>query len=288
MASEGEACADCGGALAPGTGLPPCLCTLITRETLPALAIPEVAGGAGSHARALRCPGCGGWLDQGARRCGYCTIELAAVRCWRCFELAFAGSASCAACGAKLGLEGHLGPTEHRCPACTGEPLHRVVVGDHRIEECLACGGVLVDQATLEALTRVTELEAGARLARDAPAAVTTLEVRYRGCPTCGALMNRLNFGQRSGVIIDVCKLHGVWFDADELTRVLAFVAGGGLVRQRERDREEGRRALAQRRIEALAQQGPHGLVGGKTDARDTFAVDSAAALLSAILELFR
>ncbi len=287
MTSTTEPCGECGGALAPGSGsLPPCLCTLVTRETLPALAIPEARGGAGTEARALRCPGCGGWLDQGARRCGYCTIELAAVRCWRCFELAFAGSASCAACGAKLGLEGHLGATERRCPACEGEPLHRVAVGDHRIEECLGCGGVLVDPDTLESLTRVTELEAGARVVRDEPVELTPTVVRYRGCPACGALMNRQNFGQRSGVIVDVCKLHGVWFDAEELTCVLAFVARGGLARQREREREEARRALAERRVEALAQQSVW--TTGRADAKDTFAVDSAAALLSAIVELFR
>jgi Zn-finger nucleic acid-binding protein len=98
--------------------------------------------------------------------------------------------------------------------------------------------------------------------------------------------MNRQNFGQRSGVIVDVCKLHGVWFDAEELTCVLAFVARGGLARQREREREEARRALAERRVEALAQQSVW--TTGRADAKDTFAVDSAAALLSAIVELFR
>lgn len=54
-------------------------------------------------------------------------------------------------------------------------------------------------------------------------------EVRYRQCPLCEKLMNRTNFGDRSGVIIDVCKGHGAWFQARELHDVLAFIDSGGL-----------------------------------------------------------
>jgi hypothetical protein len=41
--------------------------------------------------------------------------------------------------------------------------------------------------------------------------------------------MVRKNFGHTSGVIVDWCGAHGTWFDADELERVAAFVAAGGL-----------------------------------------------------------
>jgi Zn-finger nucleic acid-binding protein len=41
--------------------------------------------------------------------------------------------------------------------------------------------------------------------------------------------MARMTFGQRSGVIVDVCRAHGTWFDAGELDAVMAFVRGGGL-----------------------------------------------------------
>ncbi len=36
----------------------------------------------------------------------------------------------------------------------------------------------------------------------------------YRPCPVCTRLMNRVNFGRRSGVLIDRCRAHGSWFDA--------------------------------------------------------------------------
>ena len=51
--------------------------------------------------------------------------------------------------------------------------------------------------------------------------------------------MNRVNFGKVSGVIVDVCKVHGTWFDPGELTRVVAFAAAGGLERTRARERLE-------------------------------------------------
>jgi Zn-finger nucleic acid-binding protein len=51
--------------------------------------------------------------------------------------------------------------------------------------------------------------------------------------------MNRVNYAKRSGVILDVCKAHGVWFDRDELRHVLTFVTEGGLDRARELELEE-------------------------------------------------
>ena len=54
-------------------------------------------------------------------------------------------------------------------------------------------------------------------------------EIRYRPCPACDELMNRFNFAGCSGVILDACRPHGVWFDADELRRIVEFIRGGGL-----------------------------------------------------------
>ena len=59
--------------------------------------------------------------------------------------------------------------------------------------------------------------------------AETERPARYVKCPACQKIMNRVNFGRTSGVIVDVCKPHGVWFERDELRRVLAFTANGGL-----------------------------------------------------------
>jgi len=39
----------------------------------------------------------------------------------------------------------------------------------------------------------------------------------------------RLNFGRTSGVVVDMCREHGTWFDSGELPKILAFLKGGGL-----------------------------------------------------------
>jgi len=63
--------------------------------------------------------------------------------------------------------------------------------------------------------------------------------VRYVPCPLCAKLMNRINFGKRSGVVVDSCAKHGTWFDGDELRRVVEFVRDGGLDRARAIEKEQ-------------------------------------------------
>ena len=64
--------------------------------------------------------------------------------------------------------------------------------------------------------------------------------------------MTRRAFADHSGVIIDYCAEHGVWFDEDELARVLEFIDAGGLLRNAEHDRRAGalRRWARDRRID--------------------------------------
>src|SRR5204863_2759893 len=64
-------------------------------------------------------------------------------------------------------------------------------------------------------------------------------KVSYVPCPECGQLMNRINFARCSGVIVDVCKGHGTWFDRDELSRIVEFIRGGGLEVARAKEKHE-------------------------------------------------
>jgi Zn-finger nucleic acid-binding protein len=64
-------------------------------------------------------------------------------------------------------------------------------------------------------------------------------KVRYLQCPECSKLMNRVNFAKYSGVIMDVCKEHGTFFDRDELRRIVTFIREGGLDMSRDREREK-------------------------------------------------
>lgn len=143
-----------------------------------------------------------------------------------------------------------------RCSNCGGH-LSGSEAGDD-LFECEGCGGHFVDHATLRAL-----FERRARLSYrvDAPGSpgrkATPDRVRYLPCPVCGESMNRRNFGERSGIIVDVCRAHGIWFDHDELPRVLSFVAQGGLDDMTRRELEREREHLREQR-EALVQAFAH------------------------------
>ena len=68
--------------------------------------------------------------------------------------------------------------------------------------------------------------------------------------------MNRKNFALRLGIIVDVCREHGTWFDANELHRIVEFIRQGGLTQAREvekQDLESARRRAASQARETPA-----------------------------------
>jgi len=128
-----------------------------------------------------------------------------------------------------------LDATDAPCPRCS-HPLEVAPGTDTRVHECPRCGGMFVPRDVLAELLCTAELGGGLRESASRPGLDP---VRYVPCPQCHASMNRVNFGRVSGVIVDVCKMHGTWFDAGELTRVIAFAAAGGLERTRAREKTE-------------------------------------------------
>ena len=98
----------------------------------------------------------------------------------------------------------------------------------------MTCGGVWADAESFKRLcedrsTQTAYMGKGSFLENPKQSDPTRHEIVYRPCPMCGELMNRFNFAGCSGVILDACKPHGVWFDADELRRIVEFIRGGGL-----------------------------------------------------------
>jgi Zn-finger nucleic acid-binding protein len=146
------------------------------------------------------------------------------------------------------------------CPRCRESPRELVahLLGDTLLDECGACGGVWLDAAAFDRLVKSRDAQAvlagagGPHLTLEAysNAAPDSLTPRYLPCPDCGQLMNRKNFASTSGVIIDVCKPHGIWFDRDELGRIVQFVMKGGLETSRRRELERLEQKLKNRREE--------------------------------------
>ena len=71
--------------------------------------------------------------------------------------------------------------------------------------------------------------------------------------------MNRVNYARVSGVLVDICKAHGVWFDRDELRKVAEFIQSGGLDRARVQRNEELDSEARRLRIAAIPTGGSMG-----------------------------
>lgn len=201
------------------------------------------------EAGALNCPQCGAGVPAKATECPFCTVTLATIACPGCFGMVFLGSHHCPHCGAKVQEPRPREGPAWKCPRGCGN-LRAMVLGHTNFDECPVCAGLWLDAGVFEQMTVKQEQEAPFVLsptARGAPSGTESPQtVRYAPCPECRKLMNRQNFAKSSGVLIDVCAGHGVWFDADELRRVIMFIRGGGLEAARARESlylEEQRRA---------------------------------------------
>lgn len=227
--------------------------------------LPDPPGEAGS----LSCPGCGAVVGVGEHRCQFCSAELLVRACPRCFARIFHGHTHCPHCGATVGVPARCDPdgstSARACPCCSAtSALVARLVGGVLLDECPACSGVWLDAGAVDRLVRERQESSLSTLRQmtppapelkhesepaAAPSAAQASRRMYIACPDCGQLMNRVNFARNSGVILDVCRGHGTWFDASELPRVVDFVMKGGVEESKRREidelREQARRASA-------------------------------------------
>ena len=135
--------------------------------------------------------------------------------------------------------------------------MQAVAIGSTPVRECERCFGLWVDVQSFEKICADREQQ-GAVLGAASPAPRGKVHesgrVRYSPCPECTQLMNRINFARCSGVIVDICKGHGSWFDHEELTRIVEFIRAGGLDAARAKEKaaiEEERRQLRREHLSA-------------------------------------
>lgn len=208
---------------------------------------PEKAPFQAPEAPTFRCPSCGGPAAKDARACVHCGSLLATKRCVTCFALSPREADRCVKCGALLPAPAFVAEGSGRCPDCKLD-LVAHAFGAVGYAECPRCSGLFLKREAFEAVTRDADTRAKVRLAE--PPAETAAAplgkaasgvlpaVRYRPCPSCAKLMNRTNYGGGSGVVLDACREHGLWFDKGELSAIVAFLEKGGWDRIRERERE--------------------------------------------------
>lgn len=209
-----------------------------------------------SDAAVVSCASCGAPRQGQATSCGFCgsdftlrELDLDAI-CPRCLTRVSRGGRFCHHCALPITAPRDDGAaTAHDCPACSapavrdgdgpGRPMasRRVAEGfELCFFECDRCAGIWLDKEVFAVLVRQAKSgrasllgpEVGTAPPSGRPGGGLGDPIAYRPCAVCGKLMNRQNYGRRSGVLIDLCKDHGVWFDHDELRRVLDWVREGG------------------------------------------------------------
>jgi Zn-finger nucleic acid-binding protein len=247
-------CLECGGIVVehppPPAGIETCSCHLDEAHSV-------------DSAKSIRCPSCGGSLKLGARACPYCHSAVATKRCGDCLAWNLADAKHCQECAstnfdaaADSADPKSREKTSMKCPRCISGNLTARRYADLRATECDSCGGLMLAVDMMNKVVAARDHSTALRLALPKREAKRETEVHYLMCPVCKKSMNRKQFGRISGVVVDVCRTDGVWFDAGELAQVLAFVERGGLEEERKReldDIQESKRALHAAALQAAA-----------------------------------
>ena len=174
------------------------------------------------------CNNCSAPLPQGSIKCDYCgginDTDLKGVHYFTTHEI----------------------ESERICPRCSIrlKSIDLNINGLFLIERCDECLGLFFDPNELEALLEatVTNVFTVNRSGLNVIKARTTTGEQgafYIKCPVCSSIMNRVNFGANSGVIVDRCKEHGVWLDGGELRHLFEWMKAGGKLLQQEREAEQ-------------------------------------------------
>src|SRR5688572_18164142 len=210
---------------------------------------------------ALNCPNCGAGVASDRTQCEFCKTRLKTVACVSCLGLMFAGNAYCGHCGASAVLtDVSRADGDGECPRCKIR-LDRLLIENIELNECGRCNGMWAGVETFESICSVREEQSAVLgfVASQKASFEPLASITYVPCPDCKQLMNRSNFARASGVIIDLCKHHGVWFDAGELPKIIQFIQHGGMQKAREREKmdlsDERGRLKDERRKQAAMDQ---------------------------------
>jgi Zn-finger nucleic acid-binding protein len=162
------------------------------------------------------------------------------AKCKHCSAPLPSSSIICEYCGVRNDIELQpkinrgLPKSKRMCPDCMVY-LDSIDIGENDrfiIEKCERCYGLFFDINELETLLKQS-VESTYWIN---PKKLHSLQqhplhkdtVLYRKCPECSKIMQRKNYMNKSGVIMDVCMEHGIWLDAGELKQIQEWIALGG------------------------------------------------------------
>lgn len=193
--------------------------------------------------RMLHCSNCGGKISEQAVACEYCEHEIDRSEegrghpCPVCFTPLSKDGPFCSSCGTEIDPEDVLhAVTDHSCPRCRSDLV--ICEGEEEsFHECTECGGIWLSKGVFERFKedRSSEVRPNPDFRPPISERLNPAETRRKArerrmrCPVCERVMLRQEFAAISGVVIDVCGEHGIWFDVDELEDIARFIEAGGL-----------------------------------------------------------
>ncbi|MBT4485351.1 MAG: hypothetical protein HOC71_16920 [Candidatus Latescibacteria bacterium] len=129
------------------------------------------------------------------------------------------------------------------CPRC-GIILEHYDYRGNDIDLCPECSGLWLDNREFKKLTSERDVFKDDSLPYEYIKKPLPHEDTYLKCPMCETLMVRRNFRKISGILIDVCRDHGIWLDAGELEQIRCFIANGGLAEHHDKEIFMNREAI--------------------------------------------
>jgi Zn-finger nucleic acid-binding protein len=193
----------------------------------------------GHDAAVIRCSSCGAPREGRATACAHCGADFTVhdrdleTVCPNCLARVSDRAQFCHHCATALMAEAIAGDTTTlACPVCGPKrPLTSRRLSDEQINvlECQKCGGFWIGLETFQILLEHEAHHPQSSAPRETPLRDPDSRSGYRPCAVCGQLMVRRNFGRGSGVLVDICGSHGIWFDAQELSQVVHWIRSGGL-----------------------------------------------------------
>lgn len=177
------------------------------------------------------------------------------ANCTNCSAPLPQNAITCVYCGSRndTDLKGvhyyttHESESERICPRCAIglKTINLNINGTFLIERCDDCLGLFFDPNELEALLEATVANVftinKSQLDAVKPTTACDTGAYYIKCPICSKIMNRVNFGSSSGVIVDRCKDHGIWLDGGELRHLFEWMKAGGKLLQQQKEDEQRR-----------------------------------------------
>lgn len=179
-------------------------------------------------ATTFNCLSCGAAVSSDNPTCRHCGARVATMACPCCFRMSFRESKFCSQCGEPTVP---WQPTSGAlpCPGCE-TPLLTARVGATKLYQCARCFGFWIDRDSFEQVCRNSRMHAVvARFSKPPEPKSFPEKIRYFRCPGCRQLMNRVNFAEYSGIVVDVCREHGTWFEVNELQNIVDFLRSGGM-----------------------------------------------------------